>query len=748
MDPTPINVSSEVPPPPERAAFTMLHPGVQRQLWRMGWKRLRPLQVEAIKLVMGTPRHLLLCAATASGKTEAAFLPVLSKIADEPIGSVRAMYIGPLKALINDQFARIEDLCGYLEVPVHRWHGDVSASHKAKLIESPSGVLLITPESLESLFINRSQHLPHLFAGLRFVVIDELHSFLDNERGLHLRSLLCRVRRLVDSPYRLIGLSATIGAPDVARHYLDVDRPETVELVTDKDPGTEIKFRVYGYRLPTKSADMDAGDGDQMEPEQRDEQPPDEVQRVAHDIVKHCAGHANLVFANSKGDVEEFADLCARIGQQQHLNDQFLVHHGSLSADIREDAEATMKSGTTATTFCSSTLEMGIDLGSVTMVGQIGAPWSVSSMMQRMGRSGRKPGQPRIMRVYIQSQEPSADADVFDRLHLELVQAIAITELMLERWLEPARPPVCDLSTCTQQIISVIAETGGIRADMLHDRLCHHGAFLDIELKLLAQLLRALAAADVIEQMPEGDLILGLKGERLRKDKGFYAVFPTPEEYSVLHDGMLLGTLECAHQKDDHLLFAGRRWRVVVADHERLELHVTPARGWKRPRFGGGPGDVHPAIRQRMRQVLAGSNKLAYLDPVAQALLDEARHAAALSGLLACAIIPLGPRRCAVMTWTGTRIQQTLQAMFAASGIGTDDEGIALVLGLPEAETRAAVTRISGIQCNPEALASFVTTRRRKYDSLLTDALLDLSIARGWLDVAGAVAVFRASAAN
>src|SRR3989304_1916356 len=169
-------------------AVSLLAPGVQRQLWRMGWTQLRGIQVDAIRTVTQTDRHCIIAAETASGKTEAAFLPILSKICNEPTGSVRAMYVGPLRALINDQFRRVEDLCGYLEIPVFRWHSDVEVSSKKKLLRLPGGVLLITPESLESLFVNRSSQLPALLGGLRFVVIDELHAFLGSERGLHLQS--------------------------------------------------------------------------------------------------------------------------------------------------------------------------------------------------------------------------------------------------------------------------------------------------------------------------------------------------------------------------------------------------------------------------------------------------------------------------------------------------------------------------------------------------------------------------------
>src|SRR3984885_3913921 len=160
-------------------AFRLLHPTVQRKLWDMKWTELRQIQVDAIEhLLGGTPTDCIISSPTASGKTEAAFLPVLSAIADEPTGGVRAIYIGPLKALINDQFGRVEQLCERMEMPVHRWHGDVDAGAKKAVLAAPSGVLLITPESLEAMFVLRPTQLPAMFGHLAYVVIDEMHAFL------------------------------------------------------------------------------------------------------------------------------------------------------------------------------------------------------------------------------------------------------------------------------------------------------------------------------------------------------------------------------------------------------------------------------------------------------------------------------------------------------------------------------------------------------------------------------------------
>lgn len=741
-------MSNDSPAPPEQAskgsvnsAFALLHPGVQRQLWKMGWTQLRQLQVDAIRLVMTTEQPLILSAATASGKTEAAFLPILSCIADEPTGSIRALYVGPLKALINDQFSRIEQLCEHLEVPVYRWHGDVSAAHKTKLVEQPGGVLLITPESLESLFVNRSQHLGRLFDRLQYVVIDELHSFLSDERGLHLRSLLGRLRGVSAgaSAFRCIGLSATIGDYSIAQAYLDAHHPDSVQVVLDKSAGKELKLRIHAY-IEEPPPEEDQED---------DDRPSDAVMRMAEDIVTHCGGHANLVFTNAKGDVEEYADLCGRIAASQGLRDQFLVHHGSLSAEIRQDTEQTMKSGAVATTFCSSTLEMGVDIGGVRAIGQVGAPWSVASLKQRLGRSGRRSGEPQIVRMYIRCRRPKPDADLFDRFHLDLVQAIAVTQLMLEHWVEPATPPQWDLSTLTQQVISVVAQTGGIAAAVLYERLCSRGAFSEVDPSSFATLLRQLASKDLIEQMQGGDLILGLAGEHIRRDRGFYAVFPTPREYTILHDGRSLGTMQAIYEAGDHLLFAGRRWRVKEADHERLELHVVPARGWKRPKFGGGTGEIHPRIREKMRDVLLSTAHYAYLDQSGQQVLDQARRTASDAGIGRSRFLPLGQHKCAIFTWTGSRLQQTLALCLQDKGLDVVDEGIGFSCDASEAAARtawdaAAAAGPSHFPPLDEESLRFLP--RRKYDEFLGLPLVEKAYVKGWLDFAGARALLTAKA--
>lgn len=741
MTPDPIDEQGAV-----RDAFSLLAPGIQRQLWRMGWTQLRPIQVDAIHAILGAEQDLLIPADTAAGKTEAAFLPILSRISSDPIGSIRAMYVGPLRALINDQFRRVEDLCGYLEMPVHRWHGDVGAAAKRALLARPGGVLLITPESLESLFVNRSAHLKKLFSGLRFVVIDELHAFLGNERGLHLRSLLARLRHspAAGKPsYRVVGLSATIGDMSAAQRFLAPDEPSSVMVLSTPSDPKELRYRLHAYTASSESASLHA-------PYQSEREPDSELLmmgKVAADLVEHCRGGVNLVFANAKGDIEVFADLCREIAARDRLPGAFLVHHGSLSKEIREDTEAQLKTGRAQTAFCSSTLELGIDIGQVRMVGQVGAPWSVSSFKQRIGRSGRKDGDPRIARVYVTCRELGPDADLVEKVHCDLLQAIAVTEHLLNNWVEPTDLPLWDLSTLTHQVISLIAETGGLSAEQIFVRLCKQGPFREVTPGVFARLLKALGAGDVIEQARE-TLILGLEGERIRTERDFYAAFQTPEEFSVVHDNRSIGMLPvlALPNEGDHLLLAAKRWQVEAVDTQRSEIRVARARGRKRPAFVGRAGEVHNEIRARMRSILTDSEEPTYLCQTAARLLAEGRETAEDAQLLRRSLVPVSDQRTLWFTWAGTRVQTTLRAILATHDLQATDREVAIQLEAPLDTAMSVIRKIAHNPINATEVAACVQPKsRRKFDHLLTDDLLVEAIAESVIDIRGAVAKCQAT---
>ena len=200
--------------------FERYAPFIQDYIYRSGWQNLRAVQNAAGDAIFNTEDNVLLTASTASGKTEAAFFPILTLLEEDPPKSVGVLYIAPLKALINDQFERLGELCEEQGIPVTRWHGDAAQSKKRKLLQKPRGILQITPESLESLLLNKYMEIPSLFSDLRFVVIDEIHSLLRADRGLQTFCLIERLSRLAGCRPRRVGLSATIGDPELAGQFL------------------------------------------------------------------------------------------------------------------------------------------------------------------------------------------------------------------------------------------------------------------------------------------------------------------------------------------------------------------------------------------------------------------------------------------------------------------------------------------------------------------------------------------------
>lgn len=655
------------------AAFGRLHAKVQEAVWQQKWDELRPLQVDAINALLDSQDHVILAAATASGKTEAAFLPILSIIAAEPLSSVQALYISPLKALINDQFARLEDLCAYADIPVHRWHGDVSAADKQHLRRNPGGVLLITPESLESQFINHDRELAKVYANLRFVVIDELHAFLDNVRGIHLRSLLARLSIAASVAPRRIGLSATLGDFTAARAFLCVDEPSNVRLLEDRSSKRELRVGLKAYLEPLKAGETK--DSDEVSLTDRNG-----LVGIASDIAQRFRTETNLIFCNSRRQTELLADKLRSFCEAEHWpRNPFLLHHGSLSRELREEAERELKTGQPVTAICTSTLEMGIDIGAARAVGQVGPTWSVTSLVQRLGRSGRREGEPQTLRAYTLDEAITEHSSLSDRFYPELIRSIALLELHREGWLEQPEHERFHFSTCLHQLLSILRQTGGAPPTHLLDVLCRRGAFRLIDSSDFANLLKGVAVKELIEQIPTGELILAPLGERIVESRDFYASFATRIEYRVEHNGNAIGVLaqDNIPNQGEFLLFAGRRWRVDQIDNAAKRVVVIPAKGWKQPRFGGGIGNVHSTVTQRMRQILKDESGFPYLNERAIELLEQARETFRIAGL---------DQHDTVVTlngvewfpWNGSRVLLTLELCAKAAGIQTERNNLCL----------------------------------------------------------------------
>lgn len=702
------------------------------------------MQEQAAHAILDGPADIVIAAATAGGKTEAAFLPICSLLVGAATGSVRVLYVSPLKALINDQYSRLDALCEHLEIPVHRWHGDVDTAKKHQVLREPSGVLLITPESLEALFVLRGTQVSGLCGGLQFVVVDELHSFMGTERGRQLQSLLHRLELTVRRRVRRIGLSATLGDMSLAAEFLRPRERERVTLITSSAEGHELRVQVRGYERPARikptaksNSQLDqtpSGTGDT-------EDSLDDIS-IAQHLFRVLRGSHSLVFANSRMEVEFFADLLRRECERLKVPNEFWPHHGSLSRDLRQDVEAMLKDRSRPTiAVCTTTLELGIDIGAMSSIAQIGSPPSVASLRQRLGRSGRR-GDPATLRVYVREEEVTLDSAPQETLRLQLIETVAMVELLLRQWYEPPVTGQLHLSTLVQQVLSVIAQCGGARPIEAWTALCKTGPFESVSQGMFAGLLRELGVHDLLTQSTDGTLLLGGAGERIVNRYDFYAAFVSPEEYRLLAGGKPLGTLPISQPivEGMSLIFAGRRWRVVSFDELQKVIEVVPSAAGKPPRFGGQGGTKHDVVRQEMFRVLRGSEVPRYLDATAQQLLREGRAEFRRLSLDTCSVVQRGD--CTYLfPWRGDRASNTIMLHLRALEFDAVAEaGVVGIFKAPSAALATTLRRLSDM--GPVDAVELARTVRNKgsekYDWSLSESLLCEDFARRALDPQGA----------
>ena len=674
--------------------FDRYAPFVQDFVYAHDWEALRGIQVAAAEAIFDTDEHVLLTSSTASGKTEAAFFPILSLFDEDPPHSVGAVYIGPLKALINDQFYRLTDLCAEADIPVWHWHGDVSASHKARLMKKPRGILQITPESLEAMLLHRHSAIPKLFCDLRFVVIDEVHSLLRGDRGGQTLCLIERLSRMAGCNPRRIGLSATIGDPEATGALLaqGTGRSTVIPRVEAAGQTWRISmehFYTYGLQASeTVPADasgrgavhVDAlveelGDGHAL-PASHDQVPPAIPPTVASApalepelgtpaplnadpgiayIYEHTQGRKCLVFTNSREDCEAVTTTLRSYCEANGEPDRFLIHHGNLSASFRETAEDLMRDDDLALTTCTTaTLELGIDIGRLERAFQIDAPFTVSAFLQRMGRTGRR-GAPPEMWFVMREDPPEPRAMVSETIPWKLLQGIALVQLYLEeRWVEPPRLDRLPYSLLYHQTMATLASGGEMSPAALAGRVLSLAYFHRVSQEDYRVLLRHLLETGHIERTETGGLIVGLAGERVTDNFRFYGVFVESEEYTVRSESQELGTVVQPPPVGEKLAIAGHVWIVEEIDHKRRLVYCTQVRGKVPAYFGECPGDINTHVLERMREVLKEHRDYPYLRDNARARLLHARSVASNAGITRAPLVNLGGDTWALFPWLGT----------------------------------------------------------------------------------------------
>lgn len=513
------------------SVFSTLHESLQQVLaQRLEWTELREVQERAYSAVTGGS-DVLIIAPTAGGKSEAALIPVMDDILKNGRPGVTCLYLSPLKALINDQEERFRAFCVPTSLSVMKWHGDVAKGDRSWKGEPPH-FLMITPESLEVLLQEKT--LAADLRQVRYIIVDELHAFVESERGVHVKVLLERMDRLTKRNIQRIGLSATTGNPAEILSWLS-DGRQKEELVVVPSAPKEKHFRFIVE--PEESGRIDA-------------------------LVRTVAGKKALVFVNSRSVAEMFMQAAA--GRVPNIH----IHHSSLAPAIRKSAEEAFLSGDSACIICTSTLELGIDIGDLDVVVQVGPPNTVSSFLQRMGRSGRRGKASNVVWIV--------------KSPCELLCSIAIIECAMEKAVEDLRPPEKPYNVLLQQLFLFLHRNPQVSRRKVIAELLSYPAFAGISPADPDRIIRHLIDEEYLAT--DGEMLMpGTEAERVfgRSNwKDLYSVISGGGEYrAVTPDGEVVGKLDArfvTSHEDGGVTLGGRNWSMVKCDEGHNIVVVVP----------------------------------------------------------------------------------------------------------------------------------------------------------------------------
>jgi ATP-dependent Lhr-like helicase len=731
--------------------FSRFAPFIQEFIYNNDWTELRQIQGEAAEAIFDSQDHLLICSGTASGKTEAAFLPVLSELYFKPSATIGAVYIGPLKALINDQFGRLSEMLTESTIPVQSWHGDVDSGKKQKFLRKAKGILQITPESLEAMLMTNGLDLGRLFSDLRFVIIDELHAFISSDRGSQILCQLDRLSRYQSSPVRRIGLSATLGKSKLAAQWLAGNSGIEVKTIGNTPASRDVQLGLEFYPELPLDFETVLSQAEKALDQRRIEELAALLTRhnaMFEDMYELSRGKKTLIFTNSRRDAEEVTAHLREIAQIRKTRDIYHVHHGNVSKVLREAAEQAMKDPIQpACSTATVTLELGIDIGYLDQVFQRNATHSVASFVQRLGRTGRR-NNPAQMFFYSTESLTADDASVVQKIPWGLIQTIAIIQLYLEyRWIEPPTIKKYPFSLLYHQTMSVIFANNELLPPELAERILTLSPFRSVTQDQFRTLLRHLIAIKHLELTETGGLIIGVEGEKIVNNYKFYATFEDEIAYQVKDGTRDIGSIHALPAIADRFRLAGFTWKVVGIDEKHKIISVERVAGRSNTNWLGKGGDIHDRILDRMREVLEEDVIYPYLHPKATERLQQARQLARDFQLTEQQLIPLSDSSVIFLPWCGTRTFETLLFLFEHLEIQRGIQSIPYYVELTIPRDESFASMVKPLRKNDLNLASLVETlnadqlRRDKYDRFVPDSLLREAYITDRLDIESAMYV-------
>jgi len=692
--------------------FARLAPRLQEAIVaRLGWSSLRPVQELAGEALLAGKNAVVL-APTAGGKTEASMFPTLSNLVSHQPQGVGAIYVAPIKALLNNQADRLGLYTEMVGLRRFVWHGDTTSHERKKFLKDPCELLMTTPESLEVMLVSESVDNKSLFGDLRIIVIDEVHAIAGTDRGAHLMSVIERLAKISEHDLQRVGLSATVGNPlEILKWLQGSSRRESVVVDPPKQPGRRQLLVTYQPQLG----------------------------QMAMQAATMSQGCKSLFFCQSRSVTEAIAEYMRRAGTA------VFVHHSAVSKEERQLAEHEFNQGSNACIVCTSTLELGIDVGDLDKVLQAEAPSTVSSFLQRMGRTGRRAGQ-------------SANTTFFCSTNDSVLQAIALIELAKAGWVENVAVSSRCWPVMIHQLLAMSLAGNGISPSDAWSHFQTVPDFKGISKEEFDRLIDWLIA-DNSMILVSGVLVLGPTAQRRFGRRNFmelYAVFSSPQSYAV-HTAadQPLGTLgqdfvDGLVEDVSCFLLGGRAWAVTFIDHKERVVKVTTAPRGKQPTWGGFlPQFIGEGLCSRIRDVLASSEHYAYLDTDSRRELDDRRQQ--MQPILTGQSPHIDTQDADIHWWTfaGGKINSTfryaLLSLFPDARIITDNFRLRLSAeGLTEAHFRLQLQELQqpGFWTEPirwQAIAATLPAYRlSKFQPLMPDWVQREFVADFLLDVPGA----------
>ena len=545
--------------------FDALAPSVQHHIVNtLGWPGLRPLQEASVApLVAGEDAILL--APTAGGKTEAATFPLLTRMSDEDWRGTSVLYVCPLRALLNNLQPRLSSYAQWLGRTAEVRHGDTTAGQRKRLQAEPPDILLTTPESLEAMLVSTVTSPQVMFANLRAIVVDEVHTFAGDDRGWHLQGVLSRLEAIAGRPAQRIGLSATVGNPhELLRWLRGPGRDGRGTVIDPGGIGKESEVRLDWVGTLDNAAEV---------------------------ISRLHRGEKRLVFADSRRTVESLT-----LSLRDRKVETF-ASHSSLSVDERRRSEQAFAEAQDTVIVATSTLELGIDVGDLDRCLQIGAPRTVASMLQRLGRTGRRADTARNMLFLGTNDE-------------EFLRAVGLLLLWSEGYVEPIQPPRMPYHVIAQQILGLTLQRRALTRGDIHHDLAAFAPLTGTEGEAIID--HMLGQQFLVS---DGELLFaGPAAERRYGGMHFrdvMAVFTAAPQFTVLHGRTEIGQIDPMVLRGPHdgsltITLAGKGWRITSIDWSRQRAQVEPSTVGGKVRWSGVPQPISAELTSAIRRALQG----------------------------------------------------------------------------------------------------------------------------------------------